>query len=125
MDECKGCGWPSKTWVDDVRDFHTKFPVDYKNSLQEREAMMREELLEFHNAVSEAQCLDAIVDLIYFAIGTAIQFGWPIEKAWDLVHAANMQKIVGRTKRGFKVDMKKPDGWVEPDIDSLFKKDAN
>ena len=121
MDECKGCGWPNKTWVDDLRAFQAKFPADYKNSLQEREAMMREELQEFHDAVSEAQCLDAIVDLIYFAIGTAVQFGWPLNEAWNLVHEANMQKIVGETKRGFKVDMKKPEGWKPPDIEGLFK----
>ena len=121
MNTCPGCGWPiPNQWISDIVAFHKKFPAGYMNSLQEREAMMKEELQEFHNAMSEAQCLDALIDLIYFAIGTAIQFGWPIEAAWDLVHEANMQKIVGETKRGFKVDMKKPEGWKAPDIEGLF-----
>ena len=90
-----------------------------KAKLLERLAMMREELREFEDAV-ESQSLpdlaDALVDLVYFAKGTANLMGLPWQSLWDEVHKANMAKERGTTKRGFKVDAVKPEGWQPPDL---------
>lgn len=57
---------------------------------------------------------DALADLVYVALGTAIQLGLPWTKIWDDVHAANMRKERGVTARGHAVDVRKPPGWVGP-----------
>jgi len=93
-----------------------------KRKLLERLACMQEELDEFKAAV-EAQDLpeqvDALIDLVYFAKGTANMLGvtgnlW--HGCWSLVHEANMRKVPGQTKRGILEDAAKPEGWMAPDV---------
>lgn len=62
--------------------------------------------------------VDGNVDLIVIALGNLLLAGVDIQKAWDAVHKANMNKVVGyNAKRpqsnGF--DITKPDGWTPPD----------
>ena len=57
---------------------------------------------------------DALVDLVYFAIGTAIMLGLPFEELWNDAHRANMTKVRGATHRGHPNDVTKPEGWVPP-----------
>jgi len=109
----------------DVADFQKKFGHLHNNKpthltlrkLQERTACMLEELQEFVDA-AHAQDLagqaDALVDLVYFALGTANMMGLPWQALWDDVHQANMRKVPGVTKRGHLVDCVKPEGWVGP-----------
>jgi hypothetical protein len=63
--------------------------------------------------------LDALVDLVYFAVGTAYtQFGAQrFKEAFTRVHRANMTKVRGEakdTKRGHGNDLIKPPGWLAP-----------
>lgn len=112
---------------DDIKSFNEKFglichglggPVHLtKRKLRERFECMYEELNEFQTAVDIQdleQQADALIDLVYFAIGTAVMLNLPWQNLWDDVHRANMAKERGVTKRGHKVDMIKPDGWVGP-----------
>lgn len=57
---------------------------------------------------------DGLADLIYFAYGFAYKLGLPFPAIWDLVHKANMQKVLGVTHRGVSGDAMKPDGWRDP-----------
>ena len=41
--------------------------------------------------------------------------GIKMPDVWDVVHAANMRKVRGTTKRGNKIDAAKPEGWVGPE----------
>lgn len=126
-----------------VYEFAEKFnfprhfvPVDMsRRYLRERAAMMNEEIGEFISAI-EAQDLagqaDALIDLVYFAKGTAVALGLPWEKLWDDVHRANMEKVPGMTKRGFGMDVTKPYGWEPPrtleilqDNGYVFTRDEN
>ncbi len=88
-----------------------------KRKLVERVECLQEELTEFAQAC-EAQDLeaqaDALVDLIYFALGTAVMLGLPWKQLWRDVQRANMAKERGETQRGHKVDVRKPAGWVPP-----------
>jgi len=88
-----------------------------RRKLFERLECMQEELDEFREGV-ELQDLaaqaDALIDLVYFAKGTAIMLGLPWEELWSDVHGANMDKIPGVGKRGHRVDLIKPMGWVPP-----------
>ena len=79
---------------------------------------MSEEVTEFMDAAMEGDIVgvaDALTDMIYVAVGTALTMGIPLDKVWDVVHAANMKKVKGTTKRGIANDAVKPEGWVGPE----------
>lgn len=117
----------------DVREFHQKFgmlchdvPVHLsQRKLGERIAFMHEELYdEFAaamNANDMAGMADALIDIVYVAMGTAVQMGLPWDWLWDDVHRANMAKVRGMTKRGNKVDVMKPEGWVGPQTERILQ----
>lgn len=119
----------STTHVDresrDVREFQKKFghitndtPTHLtRRKLMERIQCMQEELNEFTEAVADqdlAAQADALVDLVYFAKGTANMLGLPWDALWADVHDANMAKVAGVGPRGHKVDCIKPVDWVGP-----------
>lgn len=62
--------------------------------------------------------LDALVDLVYVALGTAYLHGFDFNEAWRRVHSANMKKTRALTrkdgKRKSKYDIVKPPGWQPP-----------
>lgn len=120
---------------DDVYEFHEKF--DHlrgtkprfltQRKLQERLEFLSEELVEFAEACGFnpqtgqlegkqdiAEQADALVDLVYVAMGTAVMMGLPWQQLWDDVQRANMSKVRGVGKRGHEVDCVKPEGWVGP-----------
>ena len=90
-----------------------KFKIDH----------MREEIDEFEKAydddVFENQ-VDALIDLIYVAMGALLEMGVLPHKAFDTVHDANMKKVRGETKRGESYDAMKPEGWTPPDHSALI-----
>lgn len=115
----------------DVRKFQRKFGMLTRGipghvtqrKLNGRIEFLQEELNEFKVAV-EAQDLaeqaDALVDLVYVALGTAASLGLPWKALWDDVHRANMAKERGITHRGHKVDCIKPNGWVGPHTQDIL-----
>ena len=87
---------------------------------------MHEELHEYMKAVQKGDvlnALDALVDLVYVALGTAYFHGFDFNEAWRRVHEANMRKVrvdaAENSKRGTKFDVVKPKGWVGPDLEDL------
>lgn len=73
--------------------------------------------------VSLKKKLDALVDLVYVALGTAYMHGFDFNEAWRRVHAANMAKVraerADQSARGSTFDVVKPEGWVAPDLSDL------
>jgi predicted HAD superfamily Cof-like phosphohydrolase len=105
-----------------------------KRKLTERANFMFEELLEFAEASGLgfdkrlmrfkpsddsdqdlAGQADALIDMVYVAMGTSIMLGLPWSKLWDEVHAANMKKKAAPTPRMPNGDAVKPPGWTSPD----------
>ena len=122
------------TMIRDIVDFHVKFgnayngkPRDLPNDLLNfRIQFLEEELTEYrHAAITEdlEGQLDALVDLVYVALGTAYLQGFNFQEAWKRVHEANMRKIratdAGQSKRGHASDVVKPVGWEAPDLSDL------
>ena len=122
----------------DVGDFHERFGLhrsDTEPGLQRvsddlldfRKKFMQEELDEFNRGLEEgdeAEMFDALLDLVYVAMGTAHLLGYPWQQGWEAVHAANMAKVRASkdgkdSKRGSSWDIVKPAGWTPPDIRSL------
>ena len=109
--------------INDVYEFQTKvlgneFPDRRTPANDELKSQtlvrLREEVDEYEEADLLSDQADALVDLIYFALGAAHQCGVDIERVWNDVHAANMRKVKGVTKRGDDNDAAKPDDWEPP-----------
>jgi predicted HAD superfamily Cof-like phosphohydrolase len=114
----------------DVKDFHDRFqvPMAEEPSLlgpklyEFRTKFLAEEFKEFldsHESGDLPQAADALVDLIYVAAGTLLMMGLRPQLHWNIVQDANMLKVpcvsAEDSKRGCKVDIKKPPGWEAPD----------
>lgn len=119
-----------KTLEQDIQDFHSKFQLEYKDGARQlpaelqdfRSKFLQEELDEYNEAVKEKDLVkqfDALIDLVYVAIGTAYLQGLPFQLGWTAVHAANMLKVRAEresdSKRGSTFDVVKPEGWQKPD----------
>jgi predicted HAD superfamily Cof-like phosphohydrolase len=101
-----------------VREFHEKFGHPVKQSptqmgpyrREQRFEYMYEELEEFEWAKSVVDQADAMIDLMYFALGTLVELGVNPEPLFDIVHNANMSKVW-------------PDGTVkyDPDTNKVLK----
>lgn len=113
-----------------VREFHVKFGQHAGHAYREmpasesefRAGFLLEEVLEFaeaHEAGDVPKMVDALVDIIYVAYGTALCMGLDLEPFVIEVHAANMRKEGG----GVRADNKilKPPGWVGPNHEPLLK----
>ena len=114
---------------DDIKKFHQQFllPQNELPALLEKELyefrfkFMHEELAEFEDACQQldmVKAFDALLDLVYVAMGTAYMMNLPWEEGWVQVQAANMRKtrakIPSDSKRGSSYDVVKPEGWVGP-----------
>jgi predicted HAD superfamily Cof-like phosphohydrolase len=132
----------------DVQAFHEKFNVPRAERpsflpyelLQFRVKFMLEELQEFNTATGNHftivmdqhrpydpmrsplnmhEAADALVDLVYVALGTADMMGLPWQQLWDEVQRKNIAKVravsAQQSKRGTVYDVVKPHGWTPPD----------
>lgn len=123
----------------DVGEFHLKFGLrafEYgpdeeitQEMLEFRYKFLLEELEEFGESIHEknhAEMFDALLDLVYVAVGTAHLLGYPWHEGWHMVQRANMTKERAfsaddpRSKRKNVLDVVKPEGWTPPDIAGLL-----
>lgn len=111
-----------------VQQFHSKvlgiedtlptfvLPVEFSQRID----FMEEEIEELGQAYINEDLVgvaDALADLVYVAVGTAHMMGIPFDQVFKVVHAANMRKVRGMTKRGMVFDACKPEGWVGPEAE--------
>lgn len=110
-----------------------KFPFD-ADKLEFRMDLLLEEFHELINAKADKnaeEVVDALIDIIVIATGTLSLAKVDVQKAWNEVYNANMNKLVGvkpgrEQSDGF--DLYKPEGWIGPDhsdnhgvLDEIFK----
>lgn len=84
---------------------------------------LQEELKEFNDAVMQGQIIesvDALIDLMYFAVGGLWKHGLTQEQivqSMRAVHEANMQKRKGKVAKRYTgaPDAVKPEDWVSPE----------
>ena len=109
-----------------VKEFHKAFespiselPVILTSErVKARAGFMREEIEEFEESVNIYEQADAMIDLIYFALGTLVEMGVKPDKLFDIVHEANMSKIWSDGKVHYREgDRKviKPPEWEDPE----------
>ena len=116
---------------ENIVDFHNKFKIPQSEVpslelvgglLDFRVKFMQEELEEFIEALAlgnDVKAFDALIDLVYVAMGTAFVCQFPWQEGWQTVHAANMTKRrvahESESKRGSIYDIVKPEGWISPE----------
>ena len=85
--------------------------------VQKRYNWMLEELEELRKANSIHDQADAIIDLMYFALGTMVEMGVRPERLFEIVHEANMSKIWPDGKVHYAADGKviKHPSWRPPE----------
>lgn len=125
----------------DVGLFHQKFGLEnvtysevnprlISNELVKfRLEFLKEELVELAEAYGDAhlpRIADALVDLVYVALGTAHLHGLPWDDLFAAVHQANMRKTRAQrpsdSARGSTFDVVKPPSWQPPDILAVLQK---
>lgn len=115
---------PPRALPDDLLRFREDFMqeelIEYKNNAHRVSALLQEEQLPTSEITSSlAEQLDALVDLVYVALGTAVLHGFNFREAWRRVHLANMQKervaSARDSARHSRFDIVKPRGWTPPD----------
>jgi len=117
-------------WTNDIHEMQSKYGVHgwiQKNPdklteyLQFRAAFLQEELTELNTALENRdspEVVDALIDLCVVAIGTLDALTVNVDRAWNEVHKANMNKEVGiketRPNPLGLPDLVKPEGWTAP-----------
>ena len=112
-----------------VEEFHTAagIPIGTSSFGDEDRMILRgnlidEEYFELFKALGAEDpvaALDALCDLVYVCIGTAIEFGWSFDAAFNRVHDSNMTKFEGGVS--FRPDGKvlKGKGFKPPKLEDL------
>jgi hypothetical protein len=133
----------------DIGRFHDKFGLEPTGDpehrlpddvLQFRIMFMYEELQEYVDAIGGTWCcpgvnvdpskfdaekaFDALIDLVYVALGTAFLHRFDFNAGWERVQNANMQKVRTQrpedSKRGSSYDVVKPPSWEPPVLKYLL-----
>lgn len=111
----------------EVKKFHQVFGLPYSDvpvpltleRAKKRYSWILEEINEFVDA-SEKQDLveqaDAMIDTIYFALGTLVEMGIEPDELFSIVQNANMSKLWPDGKPHYNNMGKviKPEGWEDP-----------
>jgi predicted HAD superfamily Cof-like phosphohydrolase len=112
-----------------------------------RVALLDEEYHEYRRAVNKEDLVgiaDALADIIYIALGTALCYGLPMEEIWNAVQDSNMEKATscehceasGCDEDGYQCEqcngegyhvlyredgkVLKPEGWQPPNIELIL-----
>lgn len=131
-----------QTYFEAVAEFHRKFgfPIAGEDNVPHllnngssnialfRRNFLEEEMTEFKRAQDAddlVEIADALVDLVYVALGTAHYYGLPFDELFDEVQRSNMEKVrvqqADESKRGTVWDVRKPEGWRPPDLGRIIR----
>jgi hypothetical protein len=106
---------------------HKYFDLPYSTMIHKPEVgdligryeFLLEEVREFHEALIAddfPKMIDALVDIVVVAKGTAVMMGLPWGKHWHEVLRANLDKVRSKENRYDTVpELSKPPGWEPPD----------
>jgi predicted HAD superfamily Cof-like phosphohydrolase len=125
---------PMKKQMEDIREFYkvtgaesqfTALPTgEVSEQLKSvRQNLILEEVAELFRAMNNKNMIeifDALLDIEYVVLGTALTYGFEHRMAdgWAEVHRSNMAKVGPDGKVHIRPDGKimKPAGWIPPDL---------
>lgn len=119
-----------------LKEFHSTYhlpigesPEDFQN-LDRADRMLRirllkEEMREYMAAESDNNLIevaDALADIVYIAVGTAVAYGIPFNEVFREVHGSNMSKLDDNGQPIYRQDGKvmKGDNYYEPNIAGIL-----
>lgn len=115
--------------INDVELFHRTYNVNVADILGfpddtvrvKRMALLFEEYQEYKQGETQRDIVgvaDALGDIIYIAIGTALEYGIDLAAVWNEIQRANMSKLGADGKPIFREDGKvlKGPNYTPPDI---------
>jgi predicted HAD superfamily Cof-like phosphohydrolase len=116
---------PPRALLGELRKFRKDFILEeaneYASAGSDLEHMLTNDPDNDQTTVLLAEQLDALIDLLYVALGAAYLQGFTrsmFVEAWNRVQEANMAKIraarASDSKRGTTFDVVKPPGWAPP-----------
>ena len=120
---------PARSLPDDLRKFRIRFLAEelceYAGVTDTTKRLIQSALdMEQLPPPLEDQ-FDALIDLVYVALGTAHMHGFPFAGGWARVHRANMTKVravrPSDSKRDSTYDVVKPEGWTPPRLNGLLE----
>jgi predicted HAD superfamily Cof-like phosphohydrolase len=111
--------------LEEIKKFQITFEHPVANKPQRIEAgrklvrlsWMQEELDEYREANTIYDEVDALIDALYFILGTFVEMGIQPQPIFDIVQKANMDKVWPDGLVHKKPDGKtiKPEGWQAPE----------
>ena len=117
--------------IDKIKQMHEQFGITHAEAeFTSEERLFRigamlEELSEFTTSKTKEDELDALVDLVVFALGTAERMGYSqvFTTAFNRVMISNMSKTLGaNNKRGsFEIDLVKGPDFKPATLTDLIK----
>jgi predicted HAD superfamily Cof-like phosphohydrolase len=102
---------PARTWAESIPAERLEFMV---KTLQEEVDEFNAGVTEYTRTGDKAAMADALMDVMYFALGHCYQAGINPYIWFSAVHNSNMQKRFASTERG-ATDAAKPEGWISPE----------
>ena len=118
-----------------VHEFHeifdtligTKPQFPDEDTRQLRRNILEEEFKEYQSAEAANDLIevaDALADIIYIALGTAISYGIPLDEVFNEVHASNMSKLDENGKPIYREDGKvlKGPNYFKPNIVEILER---
>lgn len=107
-----------------VPGFPDKEIMDLRDRLLDEE---RDELRKAQEERDLVEVADAIGDMIYILIGTAVAYGIPIDEVFNEIHASNMSKLGSDGKPIYREDGKvlKGENYFKPDIAGILERYRN
>lgn len=91
----------------------TPIPIE---RLKDRIAWIFEEVDELQKAQDMPDQIDALIDIMYFTIGTLVEMGVKPDVFFNIVHETNIQKLLNADHQGSQTMSKvpKPENWTSP-----------
>ena len=121
MDGTNGAHGLDQAWSM-VLEFHQRlnFPIADRPTFltrprsKQRGLWMLEELTEFLEARNLVDQTDALIDLMYFTLGTLVEMGVRPGGPFAIVHAANLAKAPRTTEGADRGKAVKGEDWQDP-----------
>ncbi|RYD61963.1 MAG: hypothetical protein EOP83_15795 [Verrucomicrobiaceae bacterium] len=122
----------SKTAFEKLWEFHTAFGqvrtttpgLPSADVRKLRRNLLREEWNEYMDGEENhdlVEIADALIDIIYIALGTGVSYGLPMDELFEEVHRSNMSKLGEDGKPVYREDGKvmKGPNYSRPDLASI------
>lgn len=123
----------SSLYYQQVVEFHAAYDVPIRSSpgfpddkrVSLRKSLIWEEVAELFDAIDRKDLVDTadgIADAIVVLIGTALEFGIPLDRVMEEVHRSNMSKLGADGRPVLREDGKvlKGPNFTPPDIQSIL-----